>query len=170
MNWPERDWDCPRVKFPIAGWCCGQWWRQSEHNWYWRYCLSDHWYMMYDSLTQTMRSSSNYIQPGLLYLLISTYFCQFRCYNLTLLHLKLVPEFLPRTWFKNVEIQPPEDPDMSGMSARCGWWRRRRDLWWFRLSPVSPSLCSKSQSNCVQSNLTNRIRKLYSICPPHSKC
>ena len=35
---------------------------------------------------------------------------------------------------------------------------------------VSPSLCSKAQSNCVQSNLTNRIRKLYSICPPHSKC
>ena len=155
----------------LAGWCwcCGQWWRQSEHNCDWRYCLSDHWYMMYDSLTQTMRSSSNYIQPGLLYLLISTYFCQFRCYNLTLLHLKLVPKFLHRTWFKNVEIQPPEDPDMPGMSGRCGRWRRR-DLWWFRLSPVSPSLCSKSQSNCVQSNLTNRIRKLYSICPPHSKC
>ena len=32
-----------------------------------------------------------HIQPELLYLTISTYFCQFRCYNLTLLHLKLVP-------------------------------------------------------------------------------
>ena len=133
----------------------------------WRYCLSDHWYMMYDSLTQTMRSSSNYIQPGLLYLLISTYFCQFRCYNLTLLHLKLVPKFLPRTWFKNVQIKPPEagdSGDMSGMLGRCGWWQWQcMDLWGFR--SVSPSLCSKSQSNCVQSNLTNRIRKLYSICP-----
>lgn len=70
---------------------------------------------MYDSLTQTMRSSSNYIQPGLLYLLISTYFCQFRCYNLTLLHLKLVPKFLPRTRYKNVQINYGEAHDMSGM-------------------------------------------------------
>ena len=168
MNWPERLSPCQISNCSVVSpwwwcWSCGQWWRHSEDNCDWRYCLSDHWYMMYDSLTQTMRSSSNYIQPGLLYLLISTYFCQFRCYNLTLLHLKLVPEFLPRTSFKNVQIQPGEDEAMSGMLGRCGWWQ----ICW---SSVSPSLCSKAQSNCVQSNLTNRIRKLYSICPPHSKC